>query len=102
MEMKTSFPSLAVRLELRLLLTPSIGHETGVVGRWWSRRLPRTQRVFGCEFQPTPHGESREELHLPAGAVRSQDGEASGLDTEVLHWGHELSKTKPHDLSSFH
>ena len=85
MEMKTPFPSLAVGLGMRLLSTPSSGRETGVVGWWWSRRLPRTQRVFGCEFQPTPHGEGREELHSPAGAVRSQDGEASGLDTEVLH-----------------
>jgi len=29
---------------MRLLSTPSIGRETGVVGRWWSRRLPRTHR----------------------------------------------------------
>ena len=85
MEMKTSFPSLAVGLGMRLLSTPPIGRETGVVGWWWSRRLPRTQRVFGCDFQPTPHREGREELNLPAGALRSQDGEASGLDTEVLH-----------------
>jgi len=41
--------------------------------------------VFGCKFQPTPHGEGREELNSPAGAVRPQDGEASGLDPEVLH-----------------
>ena len=56
--MKTSFPLLVVGLELRLLSTPSIGRETGVVGRWWSRRLPRTQRVFGCDFQPTRQGRS--------------------------------------------
>ena len=41
--------------------------------------------MFGCEFQPTPHGEGWEELHSPAGAVLTQDGEALGLDTEVLH-----------------
>ena len=32
-----------------------------------------------------PVREGREELNLPAGAVRPQDGEASGLDPEVLH-----------------
>jgi len=29
-----------------------------------------TTGVFGCYFQPTPHGEGREELNSPAGAVR--------------------------------
>jgi hypothetical protein len=34
--------------------------------------------VFGCSFQPTPHGEGRAELRSPVGAVPTQDGDASG------------------------
>ncbi|QZA89040.1 hypothetical protein K0C01_02435 [Salinarchaeum sp. IM2453] len=31
-------------MELRLLSTPATGVETGVVGSWWSDRLPWTHR----------------------------------------------------------
>ena len=34
-----------------------------------------------------PSRGGRGELHSPAGAVPTQDGEASGLDPEVLHCG---------------
>jgi hypothetical protein len=45
-------------------VSPSVtGGATGVSngnGGWWEPRLPRTHCVFGCDFQPTPHGEGRE------------------------------------------
>ena len=59
--------------------------ETGAIGSWWSDRRPRTQRVFGCEFQSTSREEGREGSNSPAGAVQTQNGGASGLAPEALH-----------------
>ena len=35
--------------------------------------------VFGCYFQPIPHGRGREELNSLADVVRSQQGSLRGL-----------------------
>ncbi|WP_209000231.1 hypothetical protein, partial [Haloquadratum walsbyi] len=45
-----------------------------------------------------PHGEGRRELNSPAGAVQTPNGEASGLDPEVLHTSTMVELSRWHSL----
>jgi hypothetical protein len=88
MEMKTSFPLLVVRW---------FGNATPLKTVHWAcdgscrvvveRPTPTDTSVCsGVNSSRLQLREGREELNSPAGAVRPQDGEASGLDPEVLHY----------------
>jgi len=71
-----------MEIELRLLSKPSSGRARGVVGRWWNRS--RSRRLLMEKVERRRRTEIR---LLGAGAVLTQNGEASGLERnpEGLH-----------------
>ena len=84
MELKTSIPLLVVGLEMRLLSTPATAVRRESSGRGGATD-PHGHAVCSGVNSSRPIWEGRGELNSPAGAVLTQDGEASELDPEVLH-----------------